>query len=189
MSGFNIILPTLVESLDIAPASQTWPASAFSLVVACFLLPSGRLSDMFGGYPVYCLGMLWLTIWSIIAGFSTNEIMMDLCRALQGFGPAAYLPSSLMLLGSIYRPGPRKNFVFSLYGACAPLGFFFGIFFAGKSLLAGNKRTHLTISRHRSPVRHMAVVLLDRCNAGRIHYGSGVLLHTIRCPRATGNER
>lgn len=36
-----------------------------------------------------------------------------------------------MILGSVYRPGPRKNLVFSIYGACAPLGFFFGIFFAG----------------------------------------------------------
>jgi MFS family permease len=36
-----------------------------------------------------------------------------------------------MLLGSIYRPGPRKNLVFSLYGAFAPVGFFTGIFFAG----------------------------------------------------------
>jgi MFS family permease len=36
-----------------------------------------------------------------------------------------------MVLGSVYRPGPRKNLVFSIYGACAPLGFFIGIFFAG----------------------------------------------------------
>lgn len=37
----------------------------------------------------------------------------------------------MMLLGSIYRPGPRKNLIFSIYGACAPVGFFIGIFFAG----------------------------------------------------------
>ena len=37
----------------------------------------------------------------------------------------------MMLFGSIYRPGPRKNLVFSIYGACAPMGFFIGIFFSG----------------------------------------------------------
>ncbi|KAJ5033841.1 hypothetical protein NUH16_005258 [Penicillium rubens] len=36
-----------------------------------------------------------------------------------------------MVLGSTYRPGPRKNIVFSIYGACAALGFFVGIFFSG----------------------------------------------------------
>lgn len=86
---------------------------------------------MFGGYPVYCAGIAWLFIWSIITANAQNELMMDFCRALQGLGPAAYLPSSLMLLGSIYRPGPRKNLIFSIYGAMAPLGFFIGIFFAG----------------------------------------------------------
>ena len=59
--------------------------------------------------------------------------MIDFCRAIQGLGPAAFLPSSMMLLGSTYRPGPRKNLVFSIYGACAPFGFFGGIFFAGLS--------------------------------------------------------
>jgi MFS family permease len=86
---------------------------------------------MYGGFPVYVSGLAWLAIWSLVAGFSTNEIMLNFCRALQGLGPAAFLPSSVMILGTIYRPGPRKNIVFSLYGACTVLGFFAGIFFAG----------------------------------------------------------
>ena len=131
MSGFNVILPTLVEDLNIPPASQVWPSSAFSLVTASFLLPFGRVADMYGGYPVYVGGLVWFCTWSLIAGFSRNELMLDCCRALQGLGPAAFLPSGVMLIGSIYRPGPRKNLVFSLYGGSAPLGFFIGIFFAG----------------------------------------------------------
>lgn len=59
--------------------------------------------------------------------------MLTFCRALQGFGPAAFLPSGIMLLGSIYRPGPRKNLVFCLYGTFSPIGFFSGIFIGGLS--------------------------------------------------------
>ncbi|PGH18391.1 hypothetical protein AJ79_00458 [Helicocarpus griseus UAMH5409] len=131
ISGFNVVLPTIVEELDIPEDSKVWPASAFSLVVAALLLIFGRLSDMIGGYPVYVFGMAWLCIWSIIAGFSQNRLMMIFCRTLQGVGPAAYLPSSVMLLAKVYRPGPRKNMVFSIYGTCAVVGFFFGIFFSG----------------------------------------------------------
>ena len=131
VSGFTVILPTLVKDLDIPTASSTWPASAFSLTVASFLLTFGRFADMWGGYPVYVGGFIWLTVWSLIAGFSVNQSMLNFCRALQGLGPAAFLPSSMMILGSIYRPGPRKNLVFSIYGACAVLGFFFGLLFAG----------------------------------------------------------
>ncbi|MCJ1472941.1 hypothetical protein MMC13_001590 [Lambiella insularis] len=57
--------------------------------------------------------------------------MLDFCRALQGLGPSAFLPSGVALMGNMYRPGPRKNLVFSLYGGSAPLGFFFGILMAG----------------------------------------------------------
>ncbi|KAK4902241.1 hypothetical protein LTR27_001144 [Elasticomyces elasticus] len=170
VSGFTVIIPTVVRELNIPPASTTWPASAFSLVLGSFLLPFGRLADIckyhpvvtsslspmlaflaaigyrasyfpltrekgtclqYGGFPVYIAGCVWYCVWSLIAGFAKNELMLDFCRALQGLGPAAYLPASLTLLGAMYRPGPRKNLVFSIYGAMAPFGFFVGIFFAG----------------------------------------------------------
>ncbi|KAK1081965.1 hypothetical protein LTR48_007241, partial [Friedmanniomyces endolithicus] len=131
VSGFTVIIPTLVRELGIPPASTTWPASAFSLVLSSFLLPFGRLADIYGGFYVYLAGCIWYCVWSLIAGFAQNELMLDFCRALQGLGPAAYLPASLTLLGAMYRPGPRKNLVFCIYGAMAPFGFFVGIFFAG----------------------------------------------------------
>lgn len=86
---------------------------------------------MYGGYPVFLLGLIWFTIWSIIGGFAQDNLMLNFCRALQGLGPAAFLPSGVMLIGSTYRPGPRKNLVFSIYGGAAPLGFFIGVFMAG----------------------------------------------------------
>lgn len=116
VSGFAVILPTLIEELDIPRTSAVWPATAFSLSIASTLLVFGRLGDMYGGYPIYVGGLAWLTLWSIITGFSINPLMLDFCRALQGLGAAAYLPTGVMLMGSVYRPGPRKNLVFSIYG-------------------------------------------------------------------------
>ena len=131
VSGFTVILPTLIRDLDIPPSSSVWPATAFSLVIASTLLVFGRLGDMWGGYPVFLGGLGWLLAWSVVAGFSVNPLMLDLCRALQGLGAAAFLPAGVMLMGSIYRPGPRKNLVFALYGTAAVVGFFVGIFVAG----------------------------------------------------------
>lgn len=133
VSGFNVILPTLATALDIPAQSQTWPANVFSLVTGAFLLPFGRLADIYGGHAVFMFGLIWFFLWSLLGGFSHNYLMLNFCRALQGLGPAAFLPAGVMLLGSNYRPGPRKNLVFSLYGACSPMGFFTGIFFGGLS--------------------------------------------------------
>jgi MFS family permease len=102
-SGFNLLLPALSGSLHIPSDAETWPASVFALVTGAFLLPFGRLADMFGGYIVFVSGLAWFFVWSLITGFSQNYMMMIVCRALQGLGPAAFLPSGIMLLGSIVR--------------------------------------------------------------------------------------
>lgn len=131
VSGFTVLLPTLIQALDIPQAASVWPATAFSLVIASTLLVFGRLGDMYGGRPIFMCGLTWLLLWSIVAGFSVNPVMLNICRALQGFGPAASLPTGVMLMGSLYRPGPRKNLVFAIYGTSAVLGFFGGIVIAG----------------------------------------------------------
>ncbi|KAK8073720.1 drug resistance protein [Apiospora phragmitis] len=127
VSGFNIVLPTVSDNLNIPGPSRTWPAEVPSLTTAALLLPCARLSDRYGGRLVFLAGVSWLVVWSLICGFSQNTDMLIVCRAMQGLSTAAFLPSGISLLGQTYRPGPRKNFIFSLYGAFAVLGFYIGI--------------------------------------------------------------
>ncbi|KAL4897266.1 putative transporter [Aspergillus ambiguus] len=133
VSGSNTILPILADALDIPQESRTWPASVFSLVTGAFLLPAARFADIYGASLVFNSGLIWFLIWSFVGGWSKNYLMLVFCRALQGLGPAAFLPSGIKLLGTIYRPGPRKNLVFSLYGAFSPIGFYSGICVSGLS--------------------------------------------------------
>ncbi|KAK4098955.1 MFS general substrate transporter [Parathielavia hyrcaniae] len=131
ISGFNIILPNVANALEIPKGSQTWPASVFSLVTGSFLLPVGRLADIHGAYIVFNAGLVWFSVWSLISGFSVTYQMLIVARAIGGLGPAAFLPTSIMLLGKTYRPGPRKNLVFGLWSAFAPIGFYLGIITGG----------------------------------------------------------
>lgn len=133
ISGFNIILPTIADEINIPDSQRTWPAEVINLTTAALLLPFARLSDQYGGRVIFLLGHVWLTIWSLIAGFSQNPTMLIVCRAMQGIGSSAYLPAGISLLGTIYRPGPRKNLVFSFYGAMACVGFYIGIFLGAVS--------------------------------------------------------
>jgi MFS family permease len=145
ISGFNIILPAVAEALDIPDTARTWPAAVINLTTACLLMPFSRLADKYGGRIVFLGGHVWLVVWSLISGFSRNTIMLIICRAMQGLGPGAFMPAGLALLGQTYRPGPRKNLVFSLYGAFACIGFYIGIFLGAVSVELLNWRWYFWI--------------------------------------------
>ncbi|KAJ4129291.1 hypothetical protein NW768_007827 [Fusarium equiseti] len=133
VSGFNIILPSLANSLEIPDSVRTWPAAVINLTTAVLLLPFARLSEIHGGRFIFLGGHAWLIVWGIVGGFSRNPTMLIAVRAMQGLGPSAFLPSSVAIMSRIYRPGPRKNLVFSMFGAFSCIGFYSGIFFGALS--------------------------------------------------------
>lgn len=111
------------------PGQLSWYAAAYSLTVGTFILAAGRLGDIFGHKSLFITGFVWYGFWSLITGltvYSHSAIFFDVCRALQGIGPAMLLPNSLAILGSTYAPGRRKEMAFSLFGAAAPGGFVIG---------------------------------------------------------------
>lgn len=126
-SGFVSLVPRLAIELDLSRSFTTWAVSVVPLIVSSFLLAFGRLADLHGFYVVYLGDLTWVLIWSFTAAFAKHRVLLVCCRAMQGFGSAAHLSAGLGMLGAIYRPGPRKNLVFSLYGAMAPLGSFLGL--------------------------------------------------------------
>lgn len=128
VSGFNIVLPTIATELGIADSQRTWPSEVINLTTAALLMPFARLCDQYGGRIIFLGGHAWLAIWSLVSGFSQSPIMLIVCRAMQGIGASAFMPAGLALLAETYRPGPRKNLVFSIYGAMACVGFYIGIF-------------------------------------------------------------
>ena len=111
----------------------SWFAAGYSLTVGTFILIAGRIGDMYGYKRAFILGFVWFGLWSLLAGFSvysSSQILFDVCRSLQGIGPAFVLPNALAILGSTYPAGRRKEMVFSIFGATAPSGFLVGAFFS-----------------------------------------------------------
>lgn len=117
----------------LSPGQLSWFTAAYSLTVGTFILIAGRLGDNFGHKILFITGFVWYALWSLVAGlsvYSRSYIFLDVCRALQGIGPALLLPNALAILGRTYPPGRRKNMVFSLFGATAPNGFLVGAVFS-----------------------------------------------------------
>ncbi|KAF5544763.1 multidrug resistance [Fusarium mexicanum] len=130
VSGFPIVLSSLS---DTSHEVRTWPAAVINLTAAVLILPFSRLSEIHGGSFIFLGGHAWLIVWSIIAGFSQNHSMLVACRAMQCLGPSAFLPSSVLIMSRIYRPGPRNTLIFSIFSAFSCIGFYSGIFIGSLS--------------------------------------------------------
>ncbi|KPI46106.1 Drug resistance protein [Cyphellophora attinorum] len=90
------------------------------------------LGDVFGHKRLFIGGFAWFAVWSAIAGFSvysSGPILFDICRAMQGIGPAFLLPNAIAMIARTYEPGMRQNLIFCLFGATAPGGFVLGAVF------------------------------------------------------------
>ena len=123
------ILHTIGHDLDATDPSQlSWIMAAYSLTVGTFILPSGRLGDVFGHKLLLTLGFAWFAVWSLAAGLAAlankehQYPLFIVARAMQGIGPAICLPNALAILGRTYAHGRRKNMAFAAFGATAPLG-------------------------------------------------------------------
>jgi MFS family permease len=116
------------------PGSLAWYSAAYGLTSGTFVLPAGRLGDVFGHKKLFVIGFMWFAFWSCLAGFAdmvekaggAGTVFFCFSRAMQGIGPALLVPNGQAMLGRAYKPGPRKNMVMSLFGAAAPLGFVLG---------------------------------------------------------------
>ncbi|KAF2105118.1 YOR378W-like protein [Rhizodiscina lignyota] len=122
-------LPIIGNYFNVSdPGTLSWFTAAFSLTVGTFILPSGRLGDMFGHKIVFMFGWGWLSVWSIVTGFSYSSgvIMLSICRAVQGIGPALIVPNAMALIGRTYPVGMKRSLILSCFGAAGPTGFVVG---------------------------------------------------------------
>ncbi|KAI7498849.1 MFS general substrate transporter [Hortaea werneckii] len=102
----------------------SWYPAAFSLTVGTFILPAGRLGDMYGHRNLYVVGFAWYAVWSVIAGVAvySGDILFSIARAFQGIGCSLLVPNALAIVGRTYGASPKKNMIFALFGAAAPTG-------------------------------------------------------------------
>ncbi|KAF2491839.1 putative aminotriazole resistance protein [Lophium mytilinum] len=130
------ILPDsiIARSFSVSDTDGTWGPAAYGLTSGTFMLPAGRVGDMFGHRRCFIVAWVWLAVSSLVTGlsvYSRSFVFYSVCRGLQGIAAALLVPNALAILGTVYKEGPRKNLVFSLYAAGAPIGFTIGAVFSG----------------------------------------------------------
>src|SRR5258708_4083110 len=116
----NVALPDIQRALQSSFADLQWVVDAYALTLAALLLTAGSLADTYGRRRLYLIGLAVFTAASVLCGFATSTLMLQLSRGLQGAGGAIMFAVSLALLADAFR-GKDRGVAFGGWGAVTGL--------------------------------------------------------------------
>lgn len=131
ISIVNVALPSIQSSLGFTESGLQWVVTAYTLAFGGFLLFGGRAADLFGRKRLFLSGVVAFTLASLLAGFSQNDQMLIVCRALQGLSAAFMSPAALSIIISTFKEGKERNKALGVWGGVAAGGAAAGLLLGG----------------------------------------------------------
>ncbi|GME81893.1 unnamed protein product [Ambrosiozyma monospora] len=130
-SAFQVSLRELSDHFHVNGGKLTWSVSSVMLANGSCLLLMGGIADAFGRRNALIIAYFCFALFSLIAGFMNNFILLCVFRALMGMSVACGTPAAAGFLGSTYKDSKRKNMVMSCFGIGPPAGGAAGYFIGG----------------------------------------------------------
>jgi EmrB/QacA subfamily drug resistance transporter len=124
-SAVNIALPTLGKELSLDAITLGWIATCYLLSSATFLVPFGRIADIYGRKKIFAWGIGIFTLSSLLCGLANSATMLIAWRVLQGIGGAMLAGTSVALLTTVF-PANERGKVLGIIVAAAYLGLSLG---------------------------------------------------------------
>lgn len=110
LSGVNVAIPTIAGALDADAVLMSWVPTAYLLASAVFLLPSGKLGDIYGRKKIYLGGMITVTAGSLLCATAQSVETLIVYRIIQGIGAAMLFSNGAAILVSVFPP-ERRGYV------------------------------------------------------------------------------
>ncbi len=101
-SSVNIALPSIDNELLLTAVALSWVATAYLLAAATFLVPFGRIADIYGRKKIFLIGITIDAIGSILCAISNSGIWLIAFRAMQGLGGAMIFGTGVAILTSVF---------------------------------------------------------------------------------------
>jgi len=106
-SSVNVALPTIGQEFGMGAVLLGWVNTAFLLAAATFVIPFGRLGDIYGRKRIYVWGVLTFTIASTLIATAPSASVMIFFRVVQGFGSSMIFATGMPILISVFPVGER----------------------------------------------------------------------------------
>lgn len=106
-SSLNVALPSIGKEFSMDAILLSWVATSFFLASAVFIVPFGRVGDIYGRKRTFVWGIVIYTFSSLFAALSTSPYMLIIFRIMQGVGGAMIFATGMAMLTSAFGPGER----------------------------------------------------------------------------------
>ncbi len=106
-SAVNIALPLIEEEWNVSAVTLSWISLSYILPAAAFLMPAGRLADLYGRKRFFIMGMIAFTVITFAAALAPNAFVLILLRILQGIGMAVLLACTTAMVTLAHPPETR----------------------------------------------------------------------------------
>jgi EmrB/QacA subfamily drug resistance transporter len=129
-SSINIALPAIGAEFSMDAILLGWIATSYLLSAAVFMVPFGKIADIYGMKKVFFIGLFIFTASSLIAFFAPTSMILIGSRILQGIGSAMIFGTGTAILVSVF-PAQERGKILGINAASVYLGLSLGPFLGG----------------------------------------------------------
>lgn len=129
-AALNVSLPSIGREFSLDIVILGWIPTSFILANTAFILPFGRLGDIYGRKKIFAIGVGLFTFASFMAFFSPTAIYLIAFSFLQGLGCSMIFATGVAILSSVFPIGSRGE-SFGIYITSVYLGLLAGPLIGG----------------------------------------------------------
>lgn len=121
ISAINVALPDIQADFAASAVMLSWIATAYLLSTAVFLVPAGKLADIYGRKKFFSWGLVFLVVSSVLSALAPSVCWLIAFRVLQGLGAAMIITTGMAILTSVFPPHKRGRAI-GIYVAAVYVG-------------------------------------------------------------------
>jgi EmrB/QacA subfamily drug resistance transporter len=106
-SAVNIALPVIGAEFHMDAIALSWVATAYLLSSALFLVPFGKIADIYGRKKIFLYGITIFSLSSLVMTMVSSTEMLIGVRVVQGIGSAMIFGTGVAIVTSVFPPGER----------------------------------------------------------------------------------
>jgi EmrB/QacA subfamily drug resistance transporter len=107
VSSINIALPAIGRDFHLSAIVMSWVPTSYLLSAAMFLVPFGRIADIYGRKRIFSYGIRIYTLAALLLALSPSALFLICFRLLEGFGGAMIFGTGIAIVTSVFPPSER----------------------------------------------------------------------------------